>query len=279
MSKNDTNRQKVFADVISIDAWHDKFSDETDIVDLHADVVFGAARVGGETDSRVRFRLSIKRAELAVIIPDSEPFAVDKQSVARFGDVTTIAQSLEQTTEVHGSMEGTGSLAAGLTKVSAKVGAKLLANAKHTAKEKLKWTGKRASIIVTYRFHNVEKSDRWSFEPGAGPVLDGRPWDALKSPLLKLVDRRTNRRKGIAPSVRLELRCLREDLEIKNIEIKNANSWERLKSRLGNENRLKAAEAYIRNQLEQTGLEAGDLSDKFAKITLSDVIANNGRIG
>jgi hypothetical protein len=44
-------------------------------------------------------------------------------------------------------------------------------------------------------------------------------------------------------------------------------------------NRLKAAEAYIRNKLEEAGLEVGDISEKFAKITLADVFANNGRIG
>ena len=41
--------------------------------DLHADVVFGVARVGGEADSPVRFRLSIKRAGIIVLIPESEP--------------------------------------------------------------------------------------------------------------------------------------------------------------------------------------------------------------
>jgi hypothetical protein len=47
----------------------------------------------------------------------------------------------------------------------------------------------------------------------------------------------------------------------------------------GSKNRLKAVEAYIKNQFQKEGLEAGDLSDKFAKITLAEVIATNGRIG
>jgi len=273
------NRQKGFADVVSIDAWHEKFSDETAIVDLHADVVFDTARVGGEAESQVRFRLSVKHAELVVIIPESEPFAVDKRSVARFGDITTMTRSFEEATEVLGGMEGDTKLAAGLTKVSASVGARIFANVKRTAKEKLKWADKRASIDVTYRYHNAENSDRWTFKPGIGAVLDGRPWDALKTSLLKLVDRRTNRKKGIAPSARLEIRCLREDLEIRDIEIKDSGLWEKLVNRDGSKNRLKAVEAYIKNQLEKAGLEAGDLSDKFAKITLAEVIANDGRVG
>jgi len=273
------NRQKAFADVLSIDAWHEKLSAKTAIAALHADVVFSTARIGGEVESQVRFRLSIKRAELVVIIPETEPFAVDKRSVARMGDVITMTRSFEDTTEVLGAAGGDAKLAISPTKVSVSANAKLQANAKRIAKQKLRGTDKRASIDVTYRFHNGENNDRWTFKPEIGAVLEGRPWDALKSPLLKLVDQRTNREKGIAPSVRLEIRCLREDLKIEDIEIKNSGLWEKLVNREGSKNRLKAAEAYIKNQLEEAGLEAGDLSDKFAKITLGEVIANNGRVG
>ena len=63
MSQNFDNRKRSFADVVTIDAWHQAFDDQNSIVDLHADVVFGTARAGGETDSPVRFRLSVKRAE------------------------------------------------------------------------------------------------------------------------------------------------------------------------------------------------------------------------
>ncbi len=214
MSTNDLNRQKAFADVVSIDAWHEKLSHEAAVVDLHADVVFGTARIGGEPESQVRFRLNIKRAELVVIIPETEPFAVDKRSVARFGDPTTVTRSFEEATEMHRAAEGQAKTAAGPAKVTVSAAAKLLASVKRTAKKKLKWADKRASINVTYRYNNAENSDRWTFEPGIDAVLDGRPWNALETPLLKLVDRRSNRKKGIAPCARLEIRCLREDLEI-----------------------------------------------------------------
>jgi hypothetical protein len=83
MSRNADNRRRAFADVVSIDAWHAAFGAKRPRVDLHADVVFGTARVGGEVESPVRFRLSVKRAEVVVIIPDSEPVSVDPKSVAR----------------------------------------------------------------------------------------------------------------------------------------------------------------------------------------------------
>lgn len=73
MSQNADNRKRAFADVVSIDAWHDSFSEAYASVDLHADVVFGTARVGGECDSPIRFRLSVKRAEVVIVIPNTEP--------------------------------------------------------------------------------------------------------------------------------------------------------------------------------------------------------------
>jgi hypothetical protein len=44
MSRNADNRKRAFADVVTIDAWHEGFSDNRPRVDLHADVVFGTAR-------------------------------------------------------------------------------------------------------------------------------------------------------------------------------------------------------------------------------------------
>ncbi len=83
MSNSSENRKRAFADVVTIDAWHDTFSESVSTVDLHADVVFGTARVGGDAQSPVRFRLSVRRAEIIVIIPDSEPVSVDRKSVSR----------------------------------------------------------------------------------------------------------------------------------------------------------------------------------------------------
>jgi len=50
VSNYDANRQRAFADVVSIDAWHDKFSPSKTKVNLYADVVFGTGRLGGEID-------------------------------------------------------------------------------------------------------------------------------------------------------------------------------------------------------------------------------------
>jgi hypothetical protein len=83
MSTPALNRKRIFADVVTVDAWHPTFSVASPTVDLHADVVFRVARLGAETDSPVRFRLAIKRAEVVVVIPPNEPVGILKASVAR----------------------------------------------------------------------------------------------------------------------------------------------------------------------------------------------------
>ena len=82
MAKNVSNRKRAFADTVSIDAWTGNFANGKN-VSFHADVVFGTARVGGEEDSPVRFRLSVKRAEVVLVIPDFEPVKVDPKTVFR----------------------------------------------------------------------------------------------------------------------------------------------------------------------------------------------------
>ncbi|WP_210166631.1 hypothetical protein, partial [Neorhizobium galegae] len=93
------------------------------------------------------------------------------------------------------------------------------------------------------------------------------------SPLLRLKDERADPGRGIAPGVRVAVKCLREDLIISDIRLKDELSF---KDRIiGNEERIKerAAEAYIRTKLCELGLEVGDLSNIFARIFLLDIAA------
>ena len=71
------NRKRGLAEVVSIDAWHERFGESCDRADLHANVTFMTGRLGGEPESQVRFRLSLKRAEIVVVIPETEPLSVD----------------------------------------------------------------------------------------------------------------------------------------------------------------------------------------------------------
>lgn len=80
---NQDNRKRALAEVVAVDAWHQGFAQKVERVDLHVDVVFKSGRVGGEPGDDVRFRLRLKRAEVVVIVPPTEPAKIDKASVSR----------------------------------------------------------------------------------------------------------------------------------------------------------------------------------------------------
>jgi hypothetical protein len=114
MPGNSENRRRVFADVVTVDAWHMDFSNEHGKADLHADVVFDTARIGAETESKIRFRLSLKRAEVVVIIPETEPVTVDKGSISRDTPhhQVTKTSTLEQTAQASGKASASASISA-----------------------------------------------------------------------------------------------------------------------------------------------------------------------
>lgn len=267
MNRNSNNRKRAFAEVVTVDAWHRPFSKKLGKVDLHADVVFGTARVGSEEQSQVRFRLAIKRAEIVVIVPPTEPVKIDKFSVCR--DSPEMKGRLTQTTEK------TKSLKRGITgKAELNKGLRLGALLEGSGESKAT-TKSKIEIAAPFRLFSVtlsrtaEGDYRWKVESETEGPLNGRPWHPTKQPRLKLVDERADRDKGLAPVVRVEVRCKREDLVIDDIELKDKKLWNKLKQLAGFRNKMAAAESYIRDRLALEGLDVGDLKDKFGHLTLA----------
>jgi hypothetical protein len=273
MSNNFDNRMRAFAELVSIEAWHEDFTNENKRVALHADVTFGTARLGGEPEASVRFKLSLKRAELVVILSDREPAIVDPSSVARDWHGLTGTKSLRSK-----------SLKSGITSIEATAGigpegldARIGASAKGSIEgeyEEIVVASEDICRIKVCHAQSEGKDQKWSFEPDLEAVLKGKPWNANDMPILDIVDRRKDSSEGIAPVVTLELRCLREDLHIENIVVKNPNFWERVGPKWNNRNHVIAAEAFIRNKLAEHGLETVDLGDAYSRLVLGTVTAS-----
>jgi hypothetical protein len=274
MTNNFDNRKRAFADVVSIDAWHNAFDNQNSRADLHADVVFGVARVGGEPESPVRFRLSIKRAEIVVVIPESEPVSVDRTSVSRDapelqGRLTEVQEQATQA-NVRGNTSGSFGPAGLAGSVSLEAGAQ----ASIAANRKLEISSEVSLMLVT-QSRTVDGHYRWSVESQFGKILEGRPWDGSKHPRLELIDKRKDRSTGIPPTVRVEVRCRREDIVIDDLKIKDQNLWHAAKDRFGFKNRMAAAESYIRDRLTEEGLEVKNIEDIFSQLTLGSVTAES----
>lgn len=268
----ENNRQRAFADAITVDAWHDKFEGKQASVDLHADVSFDTARVGGEQESAVRFRLSIKRAELVVVISETEPVRVDRSSVARSFERKKHKHKEKISTKQEAELKGAAKTAASIHGVDAS--ASLSADGKFiVSKENTTETKEEVVSMKITQSQTAEGFYRWIVEERKGKALIGKPWEADRKPRLKLIDQRTNK-SGIAPVVIVEVRCRREDLIIEEIELKDQNVWQKITSGLSNANKMIAVEAYIRDRLAAEGLSAGDVTDKFAQLTMANVIAS-----
>jgi hypothetical protein len=272
MTNNFDNRKRAFADVVTIDAWHDAFDDENAKADLHADIVFGVARVGGEPESPIRFRLSIKRAEIVVVVPESEPVSVDRTSVSRDSPDLQIRLTEVNERATQANIKGSASGSLGPTGLTGSAAVEAGAQASITTSRKTEVSSIVSLMLVT-QSQTVDGHYRWAVESQLGKILEGRPWDGSKQPRLKLIDKRKNRSKGIPPSVRVEVRCRREDLTIEDLKIKDENLWEAAKSRFGFKNKMAAAESYIRDRLTEEGLEVKNIDDIFATLTLGSVTA------
>jgi hypothetical protein len=272
MSANADNRMRAFADVVSIDAWHDEFSTNRLHADLHADVVFGTARVGGETDSPIRFRLAIKRAEVVLIIPELEPISIDRASVARDSPVFEgrRVETIERRSQLNAQGKGSGSISRENLGLSASVEGKAESDLSKSQKVEI---SSPVQLMLVTQSKTVEGFYRWIITPAMEKTLEGRPWDAASQPRLRIIDERKDRTKGLPPVVRIEVRCRREDLAIEDLQIKSKSIWEKTKSRIGFRNRLAAAESYIRDRLRNEGLEVNNIEDRFGKVTLGSVIA------
>ncbi len=269
----DRNRLRAFADVVSVDAWHQSFNSERREVDLKVDVVFSEGRVGGEASSPVQFRLRLRKAILMVITPETEPVDVVRESIRREHEDSFTEWSEETVRKKN--LSASAGLELSLSKAGASGGAEVGLKGKNEASSTLKEirSGKIQPMKTIFRYDNIENTYTWVIDCDSAEHLDGRAWDANTSPLLRLKDIRTDPGRGIAPSVRVGVKCLREDLIITDIRLKSDISMK--EKILGNEDKikLKAAEAYIRTKLCEVGLDVGDLGNDFARVILMDVSA------
>ena len=114
---------------------------------------------------------------------------------------------------------------------------------------------------------------RWVIETQTAAGLEGSPWEADAEPRLTLIDNNAGKPRRIEPSVRIEVRCRREDLLISDIEITDKSLLKDLPEHKTSRRNEVAAECYIRDELLRHGLGGGDLSNRFAEITLLSVVA------
>ena len=264
------NHTRALNEVLSIDAWH-AIDDHEGVRALHIDVSFREARIGEEQESKVRFLLGIRRAEISFIIPPNEEIRVLQNSVAREAlEVGTLQSQTENLS--------TGSLEAG---AGVQVTATPSVDAHLKTSTTLSTSNKRTAMLsrdisdINWRqFKDSQGNYCWEVSAFGSNHMVGKPWSVQSEPRLKF---RTSADSKIAPVARVRAQCRREDMMIDKIELKNPTRTESLASRFS-KNKIAAAEAVIKYLLGQESLEHNNISEKFSSVLLAETTVDIGVI-
>ena len=257
------NNPHAFSGTVSIDAWRTSFIGQNPEANLHIDVVFSTSRVGGngnDEHAAVRFRLSLRRAEIHIIRDRLGIIEIPPKSVARTAQPVGRAVTVSET-ERAAKLEGEVNLSA----AHASAGLKAAGDASLRVTSKIE----EAFDATQMKINHMKTPRGYAFriEPSRGDRLDGQPWPADES-RLRLRDTNPSRKFGDAPDVAIEAHCLREDLIIENVEFTDESimSWNSL-----TRSKKIAVEQYIKDVLFNSGLPCGDMREPFSRIVLANI--------
>jgi len=268
------NRIRKLDGLFSIDAWHAAFDKDTAIVDFFIDVTFETGRFGGEEESEILFTACLRRATLIVVLPEDGTYMVEPSSVIR---------TLPEKTQVSRNKTTSKSMSTGgMLNISKNASASAEASAKAGS------TAEESRISSTEEFPITEQHGKdgenycWTLSSSeVRTVLDGPAWDS-SIPRLKIRDcNDAGQRQRVADNQMTEpstvlVRCLREDLVIDNIRYKDPvknTMWAKINP-VDRQLKMATAEAIIKNQLLDSGLEPPKISEQnaYAEILLAEVL-------
>ncbi len=245
--QNQTTR--ALSQAVSVDGWIASF-DQNGHATVHADIVFGHGIFGDDPTAKVRFKIALKRAEIIIHILEPDTIKAIKSTVAR---KTT---SKTGTIQTKISMEKTGSAA-----VKAKFGsasppqasAEGNASIQGSASQDIQ-TAEPFQEFLCQHFTTPDNAAAWRIESGKGSdnYLIGAPWDATDHFRMKIKKTGDTPTMG-SPSLKIEVRCLREDIEILNLEIKDKSKQTFFAAKKNKATNITAAEQLIKTELEKAG--------------------------
>ena len=245
---------------------------------LHMDVAFQEERLGGGEGDPVRFRVALKRCEIVVVIPlGAKGLRVDPRTIASGQGPATV--SVER--RLMASSEAEGSVDFALAPAGAAAGVSVSASAKR-ARELEATTRQSLPVLLGTRSLSQEGDPSWTIKRTDGTdILEGMLWDARQDePRFELVDRRPieerdrEHRTGLHTTVKVEVRCKREDLEITDIALTDQETVSRVAKWANHKKKAKVAEAFIKHRLQQEGLRVGDIHEPFSDLVVGDLLVS-----
>lgn len=259
------NIKRCLKNVVSLDGWIGEFTDQGK-ANVHVDVVFRDALFGDKPDHRVTFKITLKRAEVFLIVDDDAPFKIVKSTISRTVSDSITSQKQDSFVEHSGEADA----AAKLSKVGLSGGA----SAKGTVKTSKKTTNSSEKAIREYAIQHFADgaSPGWEINRSDGKSMGGAPWDANQEPRLKV---KRNHPSGTNEqlTIKLELRCRRQDLVISDIAFIDPKKKSLFNTGNFQTQKLVAAVQVIKDELCDSGLLTnGDLSKDAVTLLIADTI-------
>ncbi|NYS24354.1 hypothetical protein HUK65_05055 [Rhodobacteraceae bacterium 2376] len=262
-----TNNLRTLASVVSLDGWIGEFEDNNHAT-VHVDVVFQEASFGADPADKVSFRIRLKRAQILLNVPENEPLTIRRESIAR--TVVSDCTEIETTRETEASAKAAASVAAKVNQ-----GLSLGADANAETRAALRTQSSTRRSVGRFLVQHFKEQERygWTISSSDGQPMDGAPWDAGAEPRLTVKRAQERNSEGNKPSMKIVIRCRREDIEILDLEPKHPAITEKLRMSAHRARHIAAAEQVIKRAIERKGfLTAPDLSNKDSVVMVADMV-------
>lgn len=268
-----SNRLRSIKQLAVIDGWFEQESTSSNRYSLHLNASFRTERLGGVAESNVHFRIRLKQCEIVVVLPESgRGFVVDPRTLARTKPVAPV--TISQKTQTTQSGKATGTLGVNPTGPSVSLNAK--AEKEVSESVQIDQTQER-DFLETLHSRSDEGHPSWIVTSPV-KVLNGSLWDPVSEPRFTIIDQRSNgeieaeRAMNISPNAVVQIRCKSEDVEIFDIDFKDSERASIFRAKANQINRQRAAEAFLKCEIQNQRLKVGDIRDKFSEMTLAEFV-------
>lgn len=262
------NTHRSLKSVVSVDGWIAEF-DKNDTASVHVDVVFKTAVFGDGPDDKVSFRINLLRADIIICVPDGEPLRVIKRSLHRETGKVTGTRKTSKVVEADRELSGKAEVGT-LTPPSVKATAE---GKMHTAVKTEEETNEPIKEFLTQHFSFENTHPAWEVQRADGTKMTSAPWSALAEPRLKVKRVADRNSDGGKPSMKIEIRCRRGDIEITDIKVTDPEAKARFQVKKNNRKNIAAAEQLIKDELSKAGfMELPDLANPNVQLLIADTI-------
>ena len=274
LGENTDNTHRSLQQLVSVNAWFAQDKDAPARFTLHANVTFNEERLGGDAATQVVFKLAVKRCDIIFVLPKSAPFRVDPSSVRSPKPLNPKSVIYKDSSKTGASARGKLGLSLLGPKASGEV------DGSHEIQQERVTSSEQFVSHYNELWKMIRGNHAWSVD---GRELDnkrlaGPVFDAHNDPRLTIVDGRTDEARekdnanNLNPVAGVQVRCLREDIDIYDIEFKDNEKQKRFEFSSHKQAKLATAVEVLKEAILKEGLVVGNIaSDPYAEMTICDV--------